>query len=173
MRGKGVKSLKLSKIPTHTVYYLDENHAIHPAETLVEQRKAWENRRVAEDHVNGIWISTVFLSFDHNLGGKDQDAGSRDGARVRARGGREDGRRPGRGDRCARAEGRCVCRGAGERREGAEGVTSFDLGCIKPGGWSDHCYCIVVPSAGYNQIPIRVRCCKCGDVQIVAGKVIA
>lgn len=56
-------------------FMLDENHKLIPIDdsNMIEWMKwaRWfeieENRRVAQDYVNEIHISTIFLGFDHNF----------------------------------------------------------------------------------------------------------
>lgn len=53
-------------------YVLDANRNPMPCEDLMEWAEWFElveNRRVAQDQVGDVKISTVFLGIDHNFGG--------------------------------------------------------------------------------------------------------
>lgn len=49
-------------------FRLDENHNPIPCKSFSEVSWEIENRRVGSDHVNGCWVSTVFLGMDHRHG---------------------------------------------------------------------------------------------------------
>ncbi len=53
----------LSKIKT---YALDENHNPYPVSDQLLGEVFASDRRVGSTHVNGCWVSTVFLALDHN-----------------------------------------------------------------------------------------------------------
>jgi hypothetical protein len=56
-------------------YKLDENHEVVPivgADSVVRWASEYEGKRrvVRQEHVGGIFVSTVFLGLDHRFGGE-------------------------------------------------------------------------------------------------------